>query len=363
MSARTTLSSTLVKAANSSSRSNAVRKSHALLPQLSRQFATSIAASNSTHKQSTSHASSSFSSTASTASSSSSSSSGAATTPDASTLLLLNTLPHIPQYGFSKQAYVRSTPSSSSTQPLDPEELTKRMRIVSTLFPGPDSSFDSKLFQTWSHICDLSIIHSSSPDQIIHSLINGISLHPNTQHKPVRMQQSLNAAEESEAIQKVASLIQDRLRLSWAVKNHLMHGITALSTSSPTNSRLHSIFPHETVLPNLPNPTPLLNLTSGFVEAILTNAETQKRTGWIDSDGPNWYAVRGRLTLAYAAATLHAASPSVVSFQDTQRLFQRIVRARDTGLVATIGGLAQNGTEWIKWGGRGWLGVFRSLGL
>lgn len=117
--------------------------------------------------------------------------------------------------------------------------------------------------------------------------------------------------------------------------------------------------PHRTLLPNLPTPTPLLTLTSRFVDAVLTRGET----GWIDPDSPEWYAVRARLTLAYTAATLHAASGQVVHFQDTQRLFQRIVAGRETGVLATLSDAAGSAGEWIRWGGRGWLGVFRSLGL
>lgn len=370
MTARTALSSSLVKAAagSSRSRSHAFQTSRVNVPQLPRPFATSTAASNSTHNQSTSQTVSSSSSTSDSTSGSAHHRQGSTrnTAPDASTLLLLNTLPHVPRYGFTKQAYFRSPTTSSSSsqiQAIDPEELNKRMRIASTLFPGPNSVFDGKLFQAWSRVCDLSTIHSSSPDQIIRSLKNAVELDSGTDGKPVRTQRSLSSQEESVALQKVAALIEERLRLSWQVRAHLMHGITALSTASPTSSRLHSIFPHETILPNLPNPAPLLNLTSEFVETVLTSPDTQERTGWMDPDGPNWYAVRSRLTLAYTAATLHAALPSVEHFQDTQRVFQRIVRARDTGLAATLGGLAQSSGEWVRWGGRGWLGILRSLGL
>ena len=139
--------------------------------------------------------------------------------------------------------------------------------------------------------------------------------------------------------------------------------MTALCTRSPTTSTLHTAFPHRTLLPNLPDPGPLLSLSSSFVATLLTHPSTQRVTGWIDPDGPEWYAVRTRLTLAYTAATLHMASGRTAHFQDTQQLLHRITSARDTGLAATAGTMLTSAKEWTRWGGRGWLGVFRSLGL
>ncbi|EST07065.1 hypothetical protein PSEUBRA_003522 [Kalmanozyma brasiliensis GHG001] len=277
--------------------------------------------------------------------------------PDASTLLLLDSIPHIPQYGFTRQAYLRT-----SADPLDTDELSKRMRVVSTLFPGPESSFDAKLFEAWNSLCDLSVIHGVSPETVLASLRTGEEA-GKTQGKPVNTRKNLSKAEERAAIEKVAAVIEERLRLSWSVRGHLTQGITSLSTLSPTSSTLHSVFPHQTVLPNLPTPLPLLNLTSGFISTVLTHPTVQARTGYIDPDGPDWYSLRTRLTLAYTAATLHAASPSIAHFQDTQRLFRRAVEGRETGLAATLGGIAGNAGEWVRWGGRGWLGVLRSLGL
>ncbi|SOV05248.1 uncharacterized protein UDID_03327 [Ustilago sp. UG-2017a] len=357
MSSRASLATSLARAAASISRTHAgARTSRFVLPQLSRQFAKSAPVTSTyTHSESTSYPDSSSPSTSNIRRAQQGPS--RSTPPDASTLLLLNTIPSIPEYGFTKQAYLRSTPS------LDPEEVTKRLRILTTLFPGPDSAFDSQLFRTWSRICDLSIIHSTPPEQILASLIDGVNLADAQEGKPIRMQRSLTSADQSCALSKVTALLEERLRLSWEVKGHLMYGLSALSTLSPTASRLHSVFPHETILPNLPNPAPLLNLSSELVSMVLTDPIAQRKTGWIDPDGPSWYTIRSRLTLAYTMATLHAASPSVTSFQDTQALFQRVVRARDAGLAATVGGLAQSGAEWVRWGGRGWLGILRSLGL
>lgn len=223
-------------------------------------------------------------------------------------------------------------------------------------------SFDAKLYSAFNKVADLSAIHSLSMEEVVEALRSGNDPSSAGPGKPVNMQH-LSEPEETLALQKVYTLIEQRLALSWTVKPHLMHGLTALSTASPTTSALHSILPHQTVLPNLPNPGPLLDLSNSFINEALGNPEAQRRTGWIDPDGPEWYTVRSRLTLAYVAATLHAAAPSIQSFEDTQRLFRGIVRGRENGLLASVQTLAGSGKEWVRWGGRGWLGVLRSLGL
>ncbi|CBQ72503.1 conserved hypothetical protein [Sporisorium reilianum SRZ2] len=310
-------------------------------------------------------------STTQSSSETSTSSKGRSTHPNAATQLLLDTIPAIPQYGFTKDAYL-----SSST----PADRLTRERIAQTLFPGLASTFDARLFAAWNNVCDLAVVHTLSPDSVLESLKSGQPV-GGSESKPVRMQSSMSEDAERTALAKVAAVIEERLRLSWSVRHHLTHvspllssfplnrtsltrslhkqGITALCTHSPTTSYLHSIFPHATVLPNLPNPLPLLDVSSGFVSLVLTQAET----GWIDPDTPQWYAVRARLTVAYTAATLHAASSSVLHFQDTQRLFQRVVKGRENGVAATAADVAGRAGEWTRWGGRGWLGVSRSLGL
>nr|CDI53076.1 conserved hypothetical protein [Melanopsichium pennsylvanicum 4] len=280
--------------------------------------------------------------------------------PDAATLLLLDSVDSIPQYGFTQSAYL--LPSACS--PLNVEETLKRQRILSTLFPGSPTTFDAKLFMAWNKVCDLAIVHHISTEQVIQVLRAGEPLDCNTmQGKPVRMDANLSAQAEKVAFHKLAILIQERLRLSWMVKAHLTQGITALSTISPIKTTLGSILPHKTILPNFPTPLPLLDLTSSFVATLLTHPIVQDKSGWMDPDGSEWYAVRMRLILAYTTATLHAASANVTHFQDTQNLFWRVIRARENGIAATLGTMMGSGKAWIKWGGRGWLGVFRSLGL
>lgn len=282
--------------------------------------------------------------------------------PDAATIILLDSLPQIPQYGFMKQAYLRT---SSSFSIVDPEEASKRLRVIDTLFPGPPTLFETALFTAWNTISDLATIHDIPTERVIETLRSGSPLTNGAEvtGKPVRMQQSLSKSEEKQALEKVTELIESRLRHSWSIRSHLESGLTSLSTASPTTSTLHSIFPHQTILPNLPNPGPFFSLSRTFVEAALTDPIAQKKTGWIDADDSDWYAVRARLTAAYAMVTLHMASGKTAHFQDSQALLRRIVRGRETGLVATVQGLRQSGGEWVKWGGRGWLGVFRSLGL
>lgn len=141
-------------------------------------------------------------------------------TPDAATLLLLNTLASVPQFGFTRHACLHASSPG--------EQAAKHLRIVSTLFPGPESAFDSALFAAWNKVADLAVLYDVSPDHVVHLLKAGS--HPSRAvreeeraHKPVRMQKGLGPAEEKIALQNVAQILEQRLRLSWAVRNHLTH--------------------------------------------------------------------------------------------------------------------------------------------
>ncbi|KAJ9476258.1 hypothetical protein PHBOTO_006351 [Pseudozyma hubeiensis] len=271
--------------------------------------------------------------------------------PNASTLLLLDSIPHIPQYGFTKQAYFASSPSS------DP---TRSVRIVETLFPGPDSHFESQLFTAWNNCCDISAIHSVPISTVVQLVRDGQDPDSPTA-RPVRMT-PLSPTESRTALHNVTTLLESRLHHFHFIRTHLLPALTSLSTLSPTTSSLHSAFPHQTLLPNLPTPLPLLTLASAFVDHALTHPAAQLRTGWSDPDGPDWYAVRARLSAAYTAAILHAASGSG-GWDETRGVLWKVVRAREDGLVSAVGAMVKGGGEWVRWGGRGWLGVLRSLGL
>lgn len=73
-----------------------------------------------------------------------------------------------------------------------------------------------------------------------------------------------------------------------------------------------------------------------------------------------WYEPRARLSAAYLAAELHAASGHSESLQHSTDVLRRMASSHP---LADTRKLASDTGEWIKWGGRGWLGTFRSLGL
>ncbi|SPO48953.1 uncharacterized protein PSANT_06644 [Moesziomyces antarcticus] len=272
---------------------------------------------------------------------------------DLTTTVLLDALPAVSQYGFTKHAYMHADGVH--------HDVNQRLRTVDTLFPGPDSTFEAALFQAWNSVSNHASIHATTPQHIITALRNG-TLDKEAQ-RPVRLDAQLSEEQQRKALANVAELMLDRLKLSWNARPHLQQGLAAVSTASPETSTWHSVFPHKTVLPDLPTPRPLLEMASGFVGDALSHPAAQQRTGWIDSDGVDWYAVRTRLTLAYLAATLHAAAPSITNLADTAALFNRILAARDTGAIATAHTLLSSSTQWVQWGSRGWLGVFRSLGI
>lgn len=143
--------------------------------------------------------------------------------PDASTSILLETLPNIPRYGFTTHAFLQAAPSSPFSSSIDPEQTLKRSRTLSTLFPGPPSTFDSRLFTTWNTVCDLSVLHDLSTEAVTEALQRGQAVGQEVEGKPVRMQQSLSEEEEKKALSKIVQMVEDRLRLSWAVRSHLTH--------------------------------------------------------------------------------------------------------------------------------------------
>lgn len=151
--------------------------------------------------------------------------------PDKTTLLLLESIPQIARYGFTKQAYLRSSSSP------DTDELTKRMRIVNTLFPGPASMFDGKLFEAWNTVCDLAVVHNVSPETVLQALRSGqgVGNEGTTAHGKLVNMKRMSSEEERAAIEKVAGIIEERLRLSWSAKAHLT------PVSSPTPRRPSAI--------------------------------------------------------------------------------------------------------------------------
>lgn len=278
------------------------------------------------------------------------------TSPNAALQVLLDSIVHIPKYGFSKQAYLASYNSTLSAA-----ETAKRLQTLQTLFPGPDCLFSSQLFIAWNRLCDLSIIHELTHERVLHLIRNGhhFPAHP----PPTISTQPPSESHLQDSLSKVTLLIEQRLYLSWAVRHHLIQAITSLSTFPATQTPLHFV-PLGTCLSDLrlPNALPLLELSSNLVSMTLTHPAAQNKTHWIDPDGPQWYSIRARLTLAYTAATLHAASAHVHHWQESRAVLRKIISDREHGILATLSNRIDSGKQWAKWGGRGWLGVLRSLG-
>ncbi|GAC71607.1 hypothetical protein PANT_4c00024 [Moesziomyces antarcticus T-34] len=210
---------------------------------------------------------------------------------DLTTTVLLDALPAVSQYGFSKHAYIHAAGAQT--------DLDRRSRTVDTLFPGPNSTFEAALFQTWNSVSNHAAIRATSPQDIIAILRANGTLDGESQ-RPVRINAQVSEEEQRKALEKVAELMLDRLRLSWNARPHLQQGLAAVSTASPETSTWHSVFPHKTVLPDLPTPRPLLEMAGGFVGEALAHPAAQQRTGWIDSDGVDCGVVR-----AHSGRTRH----------------------------------------------------------
>jgi hypothetical protein len=76
-------------------------------------------------------------------------------------------------------------------------------------------------------------------------------------------------------------------------------------------------------------------------------------------DEQDWYASRIRLTNAFVLAELHMLSPDYSgNVHDSLRLFRKLAKKN-----IIIPSNAPDPGAWTMWGTRGWLGIFRSLGL
>lgn len=158
-------------------------------------------------------------------------------------------------------------------------------------------------------------------------------------------------------------------------------------------SRFTSLLPQNFRLPSsIPTPVPLLKRCTRLAD------ELSSAVSWRDvSYGPAWYAHRARLGAAYALAEVHLSSPTtsrqnVSAFYDdgedakrsstfvpprssprsreelefeaapSLELFRRVAWGKETSIASDARRAAHVVREVGTWGGRGWLGVFRSRG-
>ncbi|PWY99898.1 hypothetical protein BCV70DRAFT_200806 [Testicularia cyperi] len=304
------------------------------------------------------------------------------------TQILLQSLPHVDTHGFTKHAYLSTDGKcvTGATFPsLDPSHsnLTQaqKSRLLTTLFSSSTRAFDAALFHMWAQTSDVQVSHRlASPAEAAGVLIRGgSSPAPSTlafqaaagggagggaAGRRVDMRASLSSNQEREALQKLSTLVEERLGISWRIRRHLVQGISAYCTLDPSSFSMLSALAHRSMLPAaLPDAAQLLGFSSRFVDALLTSPQAQQQTGWLEPDGPGWYTIRTRLAAAYLLATLHMASGHTTHFQDTQLYFRRILADRETGVLATLSNAIHSAGQWSTWGARGWLGIFRSLGL
>lgn len=146
------------------------------------------------------------------------------------TKVLLNSLPHIPDYGFTRSAFLLSdaVQSTLASKQAGSDGELDRTRVLDTLFPGPPTVFDSELFRTWSQVHDLEAIYQTSADHIGQQLLSGH--HPREQYDGtdagrtrVEMRSSLSQDESREALLNVQRIVEDRLRSCWNVRQHMIH--------------------------------------------------------------------------------------------------------------------------------------------
>ncbi|PWN54171.1 hypothetical protein IE53DRAFT_383256 [Violaceomyces palustris] len=298
--------------------------------------------------------------------------------------LLRNALPQVKRYGFTREAILAGNgPSSSSSQVSLPDQGLRgglSEFTLSKLFPGKDSdptSAPNSLFRYW--------------DQ--ESL--RVSLE---RFKRLSSGEDASVQETREEVYMSAvQILETRLELSGEVRDHLLQAFTNLSTvnlpTPPTQSLPTSLQRALNVLPwpvmfrflpkALPNPEPMVSRAYDLADITLSNLSHLEKSHPIPNSSPSpsslsasedhmkiyrdYYDDRARLTLAYLLSELHLSSPSEPSSrdpEDSKKLFRRIaVHGRRTSLAADLERVLKSSQGWITWGSRGWLGIFRSLGL
>ncbi|EPQ29234.1 uncharacterized protein PFL1_02989 [Pseudozyma flocculosa PF-1] len=252
------------------------------------------------------------------------------TTTAATTLtaqLLQRSLPHIPSYGFTQRCVAASNPDVAA-------------HTISSLFPGPDTASTSaprRLF----HAYDEHALHSVLP-----SLDEGAG-------REVRMSPP-SEQEERKRYDDVVEKLVERLRRSWDVRGALVDGLANEARHPITHLLPLGRWSFDTI----PTPLPLLQRSQAITARILTHPSLR----YAESDTTQWYATRARLAFAFVVAELHVASQRA-ECEASQDLLRRVAHARDTSVLSDVLRLRGDANEWIRWGGRGWVGTLRSWGL
>ena len=236
--------------------------------------------------------------------------------------LLRKSLVHVPTKGFTVAA-IRQT-----LQEYPNVDAAKLDRALAALFPGPDSASTAgprRLWQAWD----------------------------NEVLKRMKQEYS-NKGTETHAYESTVDWLCERLKHSVPVRSHLLPAFTLLA-SEPLLGQSPTLIPFLSKTPTIPNPGPVM------ARAVQIAEDATFATDLVTEKGTEWFTKRSRLAFSYGTAELALVTQPSMTQEQAINLLRRL--ATTPGAYEFLRQHTQSLRLWVEWGGRGWLGILRSLGL
>ncbi|PWN37553.1 uncharacterized protein FA14DRAFT_176843 [Meira miltonrushii] len=224
--------------------------------------------------------------------------------------------PYIQQHGFTLRSIRAAITSGKIT--IDNEEE------LAVLFPNQIEI--SKQLLTQFDKEGLKVASSS--------LLPSESSHPDSEER--------NAGDRR-AIEQVELLLAGKLLHSVPFREHIVDALAVLTAAKDRQA-----------FSSIPTPLPIMQRAWQVTDEAIHMAK------WKGRLGTDWYTHRTRLTNAFLMAELHLLSPD---FQGDAHQSVHVLRrlARPHSVFGTQ--MIESASQWVNWGSRGWLGIFRSVGL
>lgn len=277
----------------------------------------------------------------------------ATTSTTAARALARSALAQVPRYGFTMEAIRAASPPQGGSK-----EGIEQLFYGS---PGAETSAARRLLE--AH--DSASLESMAAAPFLRD----------SRSRDVGSKSNQKKEEEEVAFHCAVSLLETRLRQSFEVRAGLPDALASLLLSSSSSSS--STLPLLKRLP-IPNPAPLLHRSATIADEALRLA------AWRGNYSMDWYTTRLRLAQSFLLAEMHLLAPrnaSVADEEGHERLDDESALLNPTALLRRLAYLRLPGPssmnsqgpaiedtlkstkQWATWGSRGWLGIFRSVGL
>lgn len=240
-------------------------------------------------------------------------------------------LAHVPRYGFTIDAIRVSSLGGNGGGG----------EGVESLFPGPPGAETSAMRRLLEAHDAASLASMAESPSLKSSSGNDAQLN-----------------DDETAYRRAVSLVELRLRRSFDVRAGLPDALASLLISG-----------------RVPNPSPLFQRSGRIADEALRLAT------WKGDYSMDWYTTRLRLAQSFLLAELHMLAPNRPSTVDdveeggeetlkgSTELLRRLAYLRlplsgpTIGEAQTMEEALKSTKQLVTWGSRGWLGIFRSMGL